>query len=364
MVRAASKRNTVVSVIPRSTAGGVLILRQRSRVGILVPSCPGGRVEAGETYTATFARESFEELGVSVAKKFETPDYYVELQREDQVVFTAVFEHYCPELGYKFSPREGDKVESASWYSRENALRIYLQSPARHIAEPLVSHLSGQVRSVFWRYDTNSARIPMRHSTPIRPSACVSGHFEVRGSHTELIGVPAQYLLKPSTLVSAAANVAALIRPYCPESLITPAVGGVALASAVAIRLNLPLAVVERTPDGHYCRSRGAPVSSRTALIDSTFHSGKTVTAILDFIRAMGGSLITSAVAVKSLVANEQLPMPVPIPVHALETIVVHAWKPDACPLCLRGVPLDNRPARYEGNIHGEPTSPQPILGN
>lgn len=348
MARAVCEIATVVSVIPRDAEHRVLVLQQGGSGGLLVPSCPGGRVETGETHASAFARESLEELGVSIATELAHPDYRVELERKDGVVVTSVFERLCPEYHRELSPRSGDKVQSATWMSRNDALAVFLSSPSRHIAEPLISYLSGQVRHASWRYDADSAHIAMSPSDTVDVGACVPGHFQIRNVHTEHLGVPAQYLISPSALHEAAAGIAALIKPYRPASLITPALGGIALASAVAILLDLPLSIVERGPDGRYSRARGAPVTSQTALIDSTYHTGATVTAMLEFARDMGGQIITSAVAVKSLLADEWPSMEHDIPVHALETILVHAWQPGSCPLCRDGIQIDRHPARYE----------------
>jgi orotate phosphoribosyltransferase len=324
------------------------VLQQWGNSGLLVPSCPGGRVETGETHASAFARESLEELGVGIARDLTDPDYQVELERESGSVVTSVFERLCPEYQRELAPRSGDKVQSATWLSHNDALSVFLQSPSRHIAEPLISYLGGQVRHAAWRYDADSAHIPMSQAKAAAVQTCVPGHFQIRNVHTEYLGVPAQYLTKPSALQKAAAEIAALIKPYQPESLISPALGGIALASAVAIILDLPLNIVERGSDGRYFRSRGAQVTSRTALIDSTYHTGTTVAAMLEFVRAMGGEIVTSAVAVKSLLAEERAPVEHSIPVHALETIVVHAWQPDSCPLCRHGVQIDRHPARCE----------------
>lgn len=350
-------QTAVVSVIARDLSDRILVVRQRGRVSDgVVPSGLGGRVERGETFGSAFARECREELGVGIVRELESPDYSVELRRSDGVTRTAVFDRVCPELAHfrEFTPQPGDRVESAARFSVNDALPVFLESPARHIAEPLVAHLAGQVHAARWRYDTDSARIPMTHFVEDRPSACVSGHFEVRGCHTELLGVPALYLLTPSELTATASALAKLIKPYHPDSLITPAVGGIALAAAVAIELGLPLAIAERTPDGRYARARGAGVTRRTALLDSTYHSGTTVTDMLRFVRSAGGELITSAVAVKSVVIDGQICRVSSIPVHAVETVVVHSWPSAVCPLCRSGVPLDRHPSRYGGNTDGE----------
>jgi orotate phosphoribosyltransferase len=348
MTRAASRLTTVVSVIPRDVEHRVLVLQQWGSSGLLVPSCPGGRVETGETHASAFARESLEELGISIVRDLTRPDYQVELEREDGLVVTSVFEQLCPEYHRELKPRDGDKVQSANWLSRDDALAVFLRSPSRHIAEPLINYLGGQVRHASWRYDADSSHIAMSQSKAAEVDACVPGHFQIRDVHTERLGVPAQYLIKPSALDEAASGIATLIKPYKPASLVSPALGGIALASAAAIKLDLPLSIVERGSDGRYSRSRGAPFTTRTALIDSTYHSGATVTAMLDFVREMGGEIITSAVAVKSLLAEERSSVGHGIPVHALETILVHAWQPDSCPLCRDGVQIDRHPARYE----------------
>ncbi|WP_164391200.1 hypothetical protein [Streptomyces sp. SID8499] len=239
--------------------------------------------------------------------------------------------------------------------THEDALLELSLSPHRHVAEPALAYLSGHVRGARWRFSRKSAAMPTRDGDGQGDRVVVPGHFSVEGRHTELWGTPARYLLDPVSLRRAAARMADLLAPYAPEVLLTPAVGGVPLATATAMHMRLPLAVAEKAPGaGSFAGVRGAQPNGRTALVDSTYHSGRTLSVVTDMVAALGGDLVAAAVAIRSIVPGV-LPAhrPSSTPVHALHNIVVHAWHPGHCPDCLRAAPVDPRPARYGRSPHG-----------
>ncbi|MFE0332563.1 hypothetical protein ACFW08_38410, partial [Streptomyces sp. NPDC058960] len=249
----------------------------------------------------------------------------------------------------------GADPSSRAPVAHEDALLELSLSPYRHVAEPALAYLSGHVRDARWRFSRKSAAIPTRDGDGQGDRVVVPGHFSAEGRHTELWGTPARYLLDPVSLRRAAARMSDLLAPYAPEVLLTPAVGGVPLATATAMYMRLPLAVAEKAPGaGLFAGVRGAQPSGRTALVDSTYHSGRTLSVVADMVAALGGNLVAAAVAIRSIVPGG-LPAgrPSSTPVHALHNIVVHAWHPRHCPDCLRAAPVDPRPARYERSPHG-----------
>lgn len=332
----------VVSVIPRDMRGRYLMVEQLNRLGEPIPSFPGGRIETGETPTGAFRREAIEELSSAVNTSLTIPAYEVRAQQAR----VKVFEAGCASIGDDPRPQTGDKVRRAFWVEREEVLRRFLLSPCRHISEPFLVHASGHGRGVHWRYDARSAHLSL--SPVASENVIVGGHFAVRGHHTEILGTPAGYLREPESLAIAALSMARFLAPYNPTSLIAPAVGGIPLATQVSVRMKLPLTIVDPRKNGQFTDLRGAPLTSRPAFVDSTYHTGKTVADVVELVERRGSEVVAGAVAIRSIVTNTFTPMNTSqVPVHGLNNILVHSWEPGECPKCEANEPINLSPARH-----------------
>ncbi|HEY0700678.1 MAG TPA: hypothetical protein VGD43_23085, partial [Micromonospora sp.] len=85
-----------------------------------------------------------------------------------------------------------------------------------------------------------------------------------------------------------------------------------------------------------------------TAVIDSTYHSGRTLQSMAELVRSFDARIVAATVAVRSRIIGQVTGISPICPVHALHEVDVHAWRPDDCPNCRAGQPLDERPACWK----------------
>ncbi len=340
----------VVSVVLRSaSSAAILVVEQNSSAYGLISSLPGGKVECNESDAAALAREVLEETGLVVADE---PALAYSIGTEGALprrikVFTSTIEEHEP------TARDVGSVLAATWLSPRDALSLFETAAVVHIREPLMAYLAGQSASAEWLYRQPRDHTPQEAIELLDHfGAIVRGHFDVHGTHTDRLAVPAALLEAPDALELVAWQLASFVEPYEPEVLVAPAVGGVPFGVLAATRLGVPLNILDAHPrNTEFTASRGASLRDRTvAIIDSSCHSSATLAATERAVIEQGGVVTAAAVGISTVSEVARTNSPVAFPMHCFASIAVGAWRSD-CPLCEDDVPLERPPARWRRTV-------------
>lgn len=136
-------------------------------------------------------------------------------------------------------------------------------------------------------------------------------------------------------------QLAALARPYRPDVICGPALGGLILAQWTAHHLGV-LAVYAEKGDGGLVLRRGYDTlvrDRRVVVVEDIVNTGGSLRATVQTVRAAGG-LVVAAVALVNRGGVRASDVEVPA-LHALVEIALEAWDPEECPHCRAGVPVD-----------------------
>lgn len=186
---------------------------------------------------------------------------------------------------------------------------------------------------------------------PIRP-----GHFLLEsGLHTDLWITLDALFLEPRGIAGAVQRLAGRLRVFEPTAVCGPFVGGAFLAQAVAAELGIRFYYAELThrPSGaglfeaRYTLPAGLRASAageRFAVVDEAISAGSSVRATCASIAAAGGAtVVVGTLVVLGDVARAHFAAN-GIPLVALQERPLNLWRPDACPHCQAGVPLEAFP--------------------
>lgn len=172
-----------------------------------------------------------------------------------------------------------------------------------------------------------------------RTGAVRRGHFRLTsGLHTDLFLLCAQLTQFPHELAPLAAAMAAPYHNAGVEVVAGPAVGGIILAYEVARQLHARAIFAEKGEMGGMVLRRGFTVrrGERTLVVEDALTTGGSARAVVAALRAAGADVVAAAV----LVDRSGGAVEIGAPLHALLSMRIQSWTPDACPLCRAGVPL------------------------
>lgn len=176
-----------------------------------------------------------------------------------------------------------------------------------------------------------------------RRGALLDGHFKLSsGRHSDRFVQKFRVLEDPALVEIVARELAGQLRRYEPTVVVSAAVGGIVLGYEVARQLGTKAIFVEK--------ERGVPTlrrgfhlgaGDRAAVVEDVITTGKSVREVVDVVRAEGASVA----AVGIIVRRE--PVDLGVPTVALLDIPVESYEPSACPLCARGLPLEEPGSRF-----------------
>jgi orotate phosphoribosyltransferase len=130
-------------------------------------------------------------------------------------------------------------------------------------------------------------------------------------------------------------------RPYRPEVVCGPALGGIILSQWTAHHLGV-LAVYAEKADGGLALRRGydALVRGRRVLVvEDVLTTGGSLRDAVRAVQAAGGEVVAAVALVnRGGVTAADVGAPV---LHALLEVQLDAWDAAACPRCRDGVPID-----------------------
>lgn len=172
-------------------------------------------------------------------------------------------------------------------------------------------------------------RAPRPGRWPPRPlRAFPSGH------HGDLWLDLDALFLTPTALQPYAAALADLLRPYAPDAVCGPLVGGAYAAQQVALALPADFCWTDAAdlPLAHHLTGR------RVAIVDDAINAGTAVTTTAAALSAAGAELV----AVAALLTLGSAPRTLAgTSVLSLATLPSTLWPATTCPRCAAGHPLD-----------------------
>lgn len=128
------------------------------------------------------------------------------------------------------------------------------------------------------------------------------------------------------------------------EIVIGPSLGGVIIAFEVAKCLGLPCAFADRAGDKRVIRPVDVLKNGmKVAVVDDILTTGKSLRETLSALEEYAVNVVALGVLLDRSGGNVDLG----IPLFSLASLKVEAYKPEDCPLCKMGIPLE---------VHGSAT--------
>jgi orotate phosphoribosyltransferase len=171
-----------------------------------------------------------------------------------------------------------------------------------------------------------------------RVGALLDGHFRLSsGLHSTGYLQCALVLAHPREAEACGAAIADRVRALQPSVVLSPALGGIVIGHEVARALGVRAIFAERQ-DGTLLLRRGFSLHAgeRVLVVEDVVTTGGSTRETMAVARAAGATVIGAAAIIDRSGGNQNLD----VPFHALATIDLPVYQPDACPLCARGEPV------------------------
>jgi orotate phosphoribosyltransferase len=171
-----------------------------------------------------------------------------------------------------------------------------------------------------------------------RVGALLEGHFRLSsGLHSPGYLQCALVLQHPREAETCGAAIADRVRDLQPAIVLSPALGGIVIGQEVARALGVRAIFAERQ-DGTLTLRRGFSIDpgERVLVVEDVVTTGGSTRETMAVARAAGATVIGAAAIIDRSGGQQNLD----VPFHALATIDLPVYQPDACPLCARGEPV------------------------
>lgn len=156
------------------------------------------------------------------------------------------------------------------------------------------------------------------------------------GLHSPLYFDKMRVLSNPEVASRLLEELAGKLRGYEIAGVIGPALGGVVIAFEVAKILNVPCAFADRKGEGRIIRPEGIfPPSTKVAIVDDILTTGKSLRETMLTLRDLKVEVIGVLLDRSGGEVN------LGVPLMSLASLKVEAHKPEECPLCQKGIPLE-----------------------
>ena len=132
-------------------------------------------------------------------------------------------------------------------------------------------------------------------------------------------------------------GIADRVRPLAPTAVLSPALGGIVIGHEVARALGVRAIFAERQ-EGTLTLRRGFSLAAgdRVLVVEDVVTTGGSTRETIDVARAAGATVVGAAAIIDRSGGKQHLE----VPFHALATVSLPTYQPDACPLCARGEPV------------------------
>ena len=171
-----------------------------------------------------------------------------------------------------------------------------------------------------------------------RVGALLEGHFRLTsGLHSSGYLQCALVLQHPREAEACGVGIAERVRSLAPTVVLSPALGGIVIGHEVARALGVRAIFAERQ-DGTLTLRRGFSLGAgdRVLVVEDVVTTGGSTRETIDVARAQGASVVGAAAIIDRSGGSQNLD----VPFHALATVSLPTYQPDACPLCARGEPV------------------------
>ena len=181
--------------------------------------------------------------------------------------------------------------------------------------------------------------------------ALLDGHFRLSsGLHSPSYlqcALVLQHPLEAEALGQALGEaVAARLGLAKPTAVLSPALGGLIIGHEVARALGVRAIFAERA-EGVLTLRRGFDLSpgDRVVIVEDVLTTGGSTRETMDVAREKGATVVAAA----AVINRSGQASPVDVPFEALAAITPPTYKPEACPLCERGIPVTKPGSRTAG---------------
>lgn len=174
--------------------------------------------------------------------------------------------------------------------------------------------------------------------------ALLEGHFQLSsGLHSPKYLQCAKALQQSGDAIEYGNTIAANYRNLEIETVASPAIGGLVIGFAVAQALGLKFIWTERQ-DGIMTLRRGFSLSEgdRILVVEDVITTGGSTRECIAALEANGGNVIAAA----SIIDRSNGTADVGVPRTALASLDVPSYKPDECPMCGEGIPIEKPGSR------------------
>lgn len=171
-----------------------------------------------------------------------------------------------------------------------------------------------------------------------RVGALLEGHFRLTsGLHSTGYLQCALVLQHPAEAEACGRAIADLVRATAPTAVLSPALGGIVIGHEVARALGVRAIFAERQ-DGTLTLRRGFTLApaERVLVVEDVVTTGGSTRETIDVARQAGATVVGAASIIDRSGGQQQLD----VPYHALATVALPTYQPDACPLCAQGRPV------------------------
>ena len=171
-----------------------------------------------------------------------------------------------------------------------------------------------------------------------KSGALLEGHFRLSsGLHSTGYLQCALVLQHPSAAEQLGRAIAEAVRPLRATVVLSPALGGVIIGHEVGRALGVRALFAERQ-DGALMLRRGFVLSEsdRVLVVEDVLTTGGSTRETMQVATAAGGRVV----GVASIVDRSGGQAAFDVPYHALLSVDLPTYQPDACPLCAQGLPV------------------------
>ena len=171
-----------------------------------------------------------------------------------------------------------------------------------------------------------------------RAGALHDGHFRLTsGLHSPGYLQCALVLQYPHEAEQCGAAIAGLTRGLGAQVVLSPALGGIVIGHEVARALGVRAVFAERQ-DGTLTFRRGFSLSpgEKVLVVEDVVTTGGSTRETIEVARAAGAEVVGAASIIDRSGGQQRLD----VPYHALATISLPTYQPEACPLCASGQPV------------------------
>ncbi len=165
--------------------------------------------------------------------------------------------------------------------------------------------------------------------------ALLEDHFLLTsGLHSDGYVQCAKVLQHPQHAEIMGTGIAERVRDLAIEVVMSPAIGGIVLGQEVARALGVRAIFGERE-QGRMTLRRGFDLTpgERVLVVEDVTTTGGSVREVIEVTQARGGNLVATA----AILDRSGGAATFPAPFHALATLELRTYSPDACPLCQGG---------------------------